>query len=53
MPILRIEHPVADFDAWKAAFDGDPLGREQSGVRRYRVLRSVDDPSSDQRVIVA
>lgn len=45
MPILRIEHPVADFDAWKAAFDGDPLGREQSGVRRYQVLRSVDDPN--------
>jgi hypothetical protein len=45
MPILRIEHPVADFDAWKAAFDGDPLGRERSGVRRYRVLRPVDDPN--------
>jgi hypothetical protein len=43
MPILRIEHPVADFDAWKAAFDSDPLGREQSGVRRYCVLRPVDD----------
>lgn len=45
MPILRIEHPVPDFDAWKAAFDSDPLGREQSGVRRYRVLRPIDDPN--------
>jgi hypothetical protein len=45
MHILRIEHPVADFDAWKKAFDSDPLGREQSGVRRYRVLRPIDDPN--------
>jgi hypothetical protein len=41
--ILRIEHPVPDFDAWKAAFDSDPVRREQSGVRRYRVLRPIDD----------
>ena len=45
MHILRIEHPVPDFDAWKKAFDSDPLGREQSGVRRYRVLRAADDPN--------
>ena len=44
MPILQIEHPVDDYDDWKAAFDSDPLGREQGGVRRYRVLRPVDDP---------
>lgn len=44
MHILRIEHPVADFNAWKAAFDRDPIGRQQSGVRRYRVMRPVDDP---------
>ncbi|MGE5803432.1 MAG: hypothetical protein ACM358_14390 [Gemmatimonadota bacterium] len=25
------------------AFDSDPLGRKRSGVRRYRVLRPVDD----------
>ncbi len=45
MSILRIEHPVGDFSAWKQAFDSDPVGRERSGVRRYRVLRSVDDPN--------
>ena len=44
MHILRIEHPVPDFDAWKAAFDSDPVRREQSGVRRYRILRPIDDP---------
>jgi hypothetical protein len=42
---LRIEHPVPDFDAWRRAFDGDPLDRRGSGVRRYRVLRSLDDPA--------
>ena len=41
--ILRIEHPVLNFDGWKKAFDSDPVGREKSGVRRYRVLRPVDD----------
>ena len=45
MPILQIEHPVRDFDAWKAAFDGDPARREVGGVRRYRVFRPVDDPN--------
>ena len=45
MPVLQIEHPVRDFDAWKAAFDSDPVGREQGGVRRYRVLRPIDDPN--------
>jgi hypothetical protein len=45
MPILQIEHPVRDFDAWRVAFDSDPVGREQGGVRRYRVLRPVDDPN--------
>jgi hypothetical protein len=43
MYVLRIEHPVADFDGWKRAFDSDPVGRKKSGVRRYRVLRPVDD----------
>jgi hypothetical protein len=44
MPTLRIEHPVPDFAAWKDAFDSDPVQRERSGVRRYRILRPVDDP---------
>jgi hypothetical protein len=43
MYILRIEHPVADFDGWKKAFDADPAGREKSGVRSYRIMRPVDD----------
>lgn len=43
MYILRIEHPVPDFGRWKKAFDSDPVGRETSGVRRYRISRAVDD----------
>ena len=35
--------PVPNFDGWKKAFDSDPVGREKSGVRRYRVLRPIDD----------
>ena len=43
MVILRIEHPVSDFDGWKKAFESDPVGRKKSGVRRYQILRPVDD----------
>ena len=43
MYILHIEHPVMDFDGWKKAYDSDPVGREKSGVRRYQILRPVDD----------
>ena len=45
MPTLQIEHGVQDFDAWKQAFDRDPVGRKQGGVRSYRVMRPVDDPA--------
>ncbi len=45
MPTLRIEHQVADFDSWKEAFDSDPVGREQSGVRRYVISRGIDEPN--------
>jgi hypothetical protein len=45
MYILRIEHPVPNYDGWKQAFDSDPVGREKSGVRRYQILRPVDDPN--------
>ncbi len=43
--ILRIEHPDPGYDQWKQAFDADPVGRERMGVRRYQVLRPVDDPN--------
>ncbi len=43
MHVLRIEHPVPEFDAWKEAFDSDPVHRERAGVRSYRILRPIDD----------
>jgi hypothetical protein len=45
MYMLRIEHPVPNYAGWKQAFDSDPVGREKMGVRRYRILRPVDDPN--------
>jgi hypothetical protein len=45
MIILHIEHPIRDFATWKKAFEGDPAGRERSGVRSYQILRPVDDPN--------
>lgn len=46
MPILHIEHQVADFDMWKRnGFDADPIGRTKAGVRRHRVSRATDDPN--------
>ena len=45
MPILHIEHKVPNFDAWKKAFETDPVNRKKSGVRRYSILRPIDDPN--------
>ncbi len=44
MYTLRIEHSVSDFASWKRLFDLDPIDRKKMGVRRYRILRPVDDP---------
>ncbi len=45
MPTLQIQHKTRDFDTWKQSFDSDPIGREQGGVRNYRILRGTDDPN--------
>ena len=45
MYMLRIEHPVPNYEGWKQAFDSDPVGREKSGVRRYQILRPIDNPN--------
>ena len=44
MPILQIEHKVPNYEGWKKAFDSDPIDRKKSGVKRYRIYRSNDDP---------
>lgn len=45
MYVLHIEHPVPDYSSWKEAFDSDPVGRIKMGVRRYHILRPLDDPN--------
>lgn len=45
MPTLRIQHAVPNYDAWKQAFDRDPMDRKGGGVLRYAVHRSVADPN--------
>ena len=32
--------PFSDFETWKRAFDSDPVGRAQHGVRRHWIYRS-------------
>lgn len=43
MVTLQIEHPVPDFDAWKKAFESDPMGRKKSGVKRYKISRQTNE----------
>jgi hypothetical protein len=45
MYMVRIEHPVPNYDGWKQAFDNDPVGRKKLGVRRYQILRAIDNPN--------
>jgi len=45
VPVLQIEHPVRDFETWKAVFDGGQERREVGRVRRYHLYRPVDDPN--------
>lgn len=44
MTVLHIEHPVPSFEGWKKAFDADPIDRKSSGVKQYKLYRSVTDP---------
>ena len=45
MIVLQIEHAVPNFEGWKKAFENDPIDRRKAGVRRYRILRPVDNPN--------
>lgn len=44
MTTLHIEHPISDFETWRAAFNRFADARRQAGVRSDRVLQPVDDP---------
>lgn len=45
MAVVRIEHAVPSYDAWKRAFDADPANRAGSGARRYQIFRQHDNPN--------
>ena len=43
--VAVIRHRVADFDAWKQAYDGFAPVQAEHGVRAHQVLRSIDNPN--------
>lgn len=43
MATLHIQHPITDFDTWRAAFGRFADARRKAGVRAQRVQRPVDD----------
>ncbi|HKV83493.1 MAG TPA: hypothetical protein VJN88_02985 [Ktedonobacterales bacterium] len=45
MVLLQIEHATLNFEAWKTSFDNFAALRQQSGVRRYRISRPIDNPN--------
>jgi hypothetical protein len=45
MILLRIQHTVPNFEAWKTSFESYAALRQQSGMRRYRILRPIDYPN--------
>lgn len=44
MTTLHIEHPITDYDTWRAAFDAFAVVRREAGAVAERVARPVDDP---------
>jgi len=45
MITIVIQHPVADYEAWKQTFDRDPLRRAASGVIGHAIYRTSDPES--------
>lgn len=44
MPVLHIEHRIADLDAWLQHFASRAPAREQASVTEVHVVQSEDDP---------
>lgn len=44
MSTLHIEHAIADFDRWHAAFQRFEDARARAGVKAQRIQQPVDDP---------
>ena len=45
MPSLLMRHRVADYPAWKAAFDEHEITRHANGSQGGRLFRDVADPN--------
>ena len=45
MITVLVNHRVADYDEWKAAYDRIDAGPLASDVRSYRIWRGLDDPN--------
>jgi heme-degrading monooxygenase HmoA len=45
MTTVAVRHRVADFDAWRTAYDEHGAVRRELGTTGDRVLRDADDPS--------
>jgi len=46
MIVLRLEHNTPNYEGWKKVFDSDPINRKQSGVKGYRIYRSIEDQNN-------
>ena len=44
MVTLHIEHPITDYDTWRAAFDRMADVRRENGVMDERLAQPIDDP---------
>lgn len=44
--VLIVQHPVADYDAWRPVFDEHRASRVEHGCLSERVYRAVDDENS-------
>ena len=45
MVYMMLRFKVADYERWKATFDGSALWRMNIGEQNYHVYRDVDDPN--------
>jgi heme-degrading monooxygenase HmoA len=43
--VALVRHRVADFDAWKTAYDGFAPIQADHGVHAHQVLRSIENPN--------
>ena len=42
--VTLVHHRVADYDAWKAVYDGFRTVQRERGVKHHHVWRSKEDP---------